>query len=680
MRLSVGVVLCLFLALLGVGCRKALAPNIDRNQAPETWITAAPQDTITLRDPQGRPIFPEIGRIPVRFHVYWAGSDRDGAVAGFYFAVVETLPVPPEGLPLPTLPGPKARDYRFTTKSDSVFIFTTSEQVAERQHAFFIYAVDNDGKPDPTPARFIFNALDRFPPLAVFDLALARGKTYRLLPGGGVQAQVDDYLIRDSLNIATQPSDTVPSNSLLTFRWHGEPTIAGTYVAGYRYKLDEPNFNSVDSSVHMVQYNTGVGNDHVSPGLKVFTLRAVGQSGWRGESTRRFQMNFSPDTWYAGPDRNSALAGWTISPDGRDRYLEFPNWDTFTGIPGTTFGPDSVNVLPAQRVERKTFFEIYRDRVYARAENDTIHQNSWVVLVNGGLDVDSPYNVQVNNNDPALPPSGIVVRPDTANGSPIGFRSRIVTVSEPFQSQISPSESGLYPIYDAARFDRAPYIAAYWGMRSAGKAYALVRAEDGNLERDKRIPEKIGLTAVQLADGIDDGSITDPYLVSLRSKVLTFYVDKAPELLRNPPFIPQVNQTFTGTSWTLNLIADDIDPFDPGNPPSRIGGPSATKVLRRRITVLGKDVNGRDTIYVDPTDYFNANMTILVPTYIVPGQPTTLRIQLCDCPQCESIPGQGRCRSVNIPVNYTGPQPVPSDPPTPSTQRPGSTQASRRSP
>src|SRR5947207_2168888 len=42
MRFGVRVIFCLFATILiGSGCRKALTPNIDRNQAPETWITAA---------------------------------------------------------------------------------------------------------------------------------------------------------------------------------------------------------------------------------------------------------------------------------------------------------------------------------------------------------------------------------------------------------------------------------------------------------------------------------------------------------------------------------------------------------------------------------------------------------------------------------------------------------------
>src|SRR5512140_1744760 len=122
MRFRNGLVLCLLLtAFVGVGCRKALAPNIDRNQAPETWITAAPQDTITIKDAGGKVIggTQTPTTIPFKFHLYWAGSDPDGSIAGFYYAVVETLPQPPAGgTEIPPLPGPKARDYRFTTRTD----------------------------------------------------------------------------------------------------------------------------------------------------------------------------------------------------------------------------------------------------------------------------------------------------------------------------------------------------------------------------------------------------------------------------------------------------------------------------------------------------------------------------------------------------------------------------------
>ena len=283
---------------------------------------------------------------------------------------------------MPNLPGPKARDYRFTTKTDSMFVFTASEEVSERQHAFYIYSVDDKGRPDPTPARFIFSSYDRFPPNAIVDEFKAVGLEYELLGDGTVRPVQKTYYVTDFFEISNThsvPRDTVMSNARLSARWHGEVTIPSTIITGYRYKLDEPSFNTVDSSVHTVEYNTGVGLDKIVPGPKIFTLRAIGQSGWRGEATRWFQMNFAPDTWFAGADPNDPLAGWITHTDGRGKrywYLDFAatGWTAFQGVPGTPLSADSLAQLPAVRTERKSFFEIYNDRLWWHAENDTVHR------------------------------------------------------------------------------------------------------------------------------------------------------------------------------------------------------------------------------------------------------------------------------------------------------------------
>ena len=182
-------------------------------------------------------------------------------------------------------------------------MFTVSELFTDRKHAFYIYAVDNQGKPDPTPARFIFNAIDKFPPRPVIMLARATGEVVRLTPDGEPISEIEEYFVTDTLKPGTHPKDTVPAYSRLDFAWHGEITMPGTYVASYRYKLDESQFQTADSSVHSVSYGTGLpGSLPISPGQKIFTLRALDQAGGAGETTRRCIMNFSPDTWWAGPD------------------------------------------------------------------------------------------------------------------------------------------------------------------------------------------------------------------------------------------------------------------------------------------------------------------------------------------------------------------------------------------
>ena len=707
MRLRVGAVVCLFLAFWGAGCRKAVAPTLN-NQAPETWIVAAPQDTITTRDDQNQPVRPNIGRIPVRFHLYWAGSDRDGAVAGYYYAVVETLAVIQEGAgSVPALPGPKARDYRFTTKSDSIFIFNASEDVSERQHAFFIYAVDNKGRPDPTPARFMFSSYDRFPPLAIIDEFKAVGTVYELLAGGGVRPIQRTYLVRDSFEISEThafPRDTIPANALITTRWHGEPTIPSTIITGYRYKLDETDFNTVDSSVHTASYNTGVGLDRLNSGQKIFRLRALGQSGWRGESSRWFQMNFAPDTWFAGPDPNDPLAGWqTFTSDGgTKRYwyidLSLTGWAAFQGIPGTQLSRDSVDILPALRVERKSFFEVYNDRLWLHQEGDTVHLNSWVIMPTGGFDRDSPYRVKVNV--PLLTPD-LVGRPVTTasgpNGSPIGFRIviKVREGTDPANRLGQPSETTTYPVMDPASVFHNPVTNGYWGLTSAGKAYAVVYAEDGDGTVDRRVDQRPGGPA-GIVDRVDGGGATSAD-IALRSKVMSFYVDRIPRLLRTQSgFSPVANQLLPRTV-SFNLPADDVDQLDPKAPFNRVGGtPTYPPILRRKIAIFGKLAGdpAKDTCYVVPGE-FNANSTgsIVIPAFIAAGN-ITVRIRLCDCLECddrvwpsrcpfvapEPNPAQGRCFDTDINCRLAAPEPagITTGGGNDSTQRPGSPSDSGR--
>lgn len=680
MRLRVGVVLCLFLVFLSAGCRKALSPNVDNNVAPETWITAAPMDTITERSSTGAPTPGRPGEIPVRYHLYWAGSDLDGAVTGFYWAVVETLPIPPgDGLGVPSLPGPKPQDYRFTARTDSIFIFNASEDVPVREHTFYIYSVDNKGKVDPTPARFMFRAYDRFPPLAVVDSAYATGTIYLLNGGGGVSPFVRTYSISDSFDVGRPfPRDTVPSISRLVFRWHGEPTIPSTIITGYRYKLDEPDFNVVDSTVTVATYNTRIGTDVVSPGTKKFTLRAVGQSGWRGEATRYFQMNFAPDSWYSGPDVNDAAQGWQSFQDGNGKryYYKNVNWSTLAsggGIPNTLLSGDSVNVLPANRPVRRTFFEFYQNRIWAHDEGDTVHLNSWVLLPAGGYDPDSPYLVKVGL-DPNLPP-GVVTQADASpNGSPIGFRANI-TVRKPDGGTVRPTETNTFPIFDITSSFHEPKISYRGAMNATGKAYAYVVAEDGDGTVDRRVQKAGG--AERVADDVDAGRGT-PEQLAVRSKVMTFYVNHAPRVdLTATAFFPKPGATLTGVNQSFNLICHDIDPIDETRTVTAVGGPQnpPAPVLVKTVDLI-QDQGGGIVVTQNVCTEFEGQNPNFTPSSSFVNGPMTVRVQLSDGRVNQSERFGRRTVVVNIPVTYSVTAPADGTGTTTQlTQRPGSPQA-----
>lgn len=653
MRFRVGLVLCLFVAYIAAGCRTALAPNIDRNLAPETWITAAPFDTITVKDAGGKPMDDPVNRnpmtIPVRFHVYWAGSDQDGAIAGYYWAVTETLPTPDPGFSRPpNLPGPKPTDYHYTTRSDSTFIFNVAEDIPDRQHAFFIYSVDNQGKPDPTPARFIFNAQDRFPPIPIFLESKGVGTVYAFDANGNLVAIHREFPITDQ-DIGTVLRDTVAANSTLIFKWTSQVRVAGSVVTGYRYRLDEPAFVPVDTSVKQVVYNSGVGADTVpvAPGRKTFRLRAVDQAGGTEDSTRRFIVNFSPDTWWSGPDGN--WSGWHLNGKGEKYVLltEIKPGGALAGIgiANSLLSPDSVITLPAKRPSRKTFIEFWQDTLFFRAEGDTVHMNSYAILHNGGFDTDSPYLVRVSALAESIStfPGGPVLRPSNKpNGSPIGFHLRMEAVQTPDNSTLPYGQTGLYPVFDPNDVAGQPRIANYWPSYVSGAFYALALAEDGDGALDQRVTNA---RTTWNTPG-------DP----LKAKVLKFYVNRTPYFRTdNPLFQPLPGRVYTTLNWDMNLPADDPDPYFDKIPPIPRGTKGTDLLLRRRITVRGKNAAGQDVEYVDPNVYLNQQaFSVLVQAPLAPG-PATVTVELCDCNACEAIAGSGRCITWTIPVVYAPP-------------------------
>ncbi len=710
MRLGARVVLCrLALSLAaGLGCRKPLTPNIDRNEPPETWITAAPMDTLTVKGPGGVVIpNPPITMIPVRFHLYWAGSDKDGAVSGFYFAVVETSTTTIPGLGLPPLPAPKPSDYHYTTKTDSMFVFTVDELTTDRLHVFYIYAVDNQGKADPTPARFMFAAIDRFPPMPVLEEAYAIGDTVALDTYGNPSLNRGRWEITQPLKIGEPPTEHVPVGSELQFRWHAEISMPNIFITKYRYKLEEPNFVTVDSGTRTVTYPLP-GAPPVAPGQKLFTLRAIDQANGAGEITRNFNMNLLPDTWWAGPDP----AQFPIASDGDvsatgapARAFDITHWPgpldctvPYLGVkdglrlPNGPFGgafgtPDSIRYRPSKRYPAdaaqtpdktrwmKTFYEIYKNRVYARSEGDTVHANSIVVLWNGGYDKDSDYQVPADTTDPAIsyspgsgtacPPKptlmGDVIQPAGRVGSPVGFRALMVMRLTPAGLPSTPAWSPAYPNYLPGSSVRSPSVGFYAKAVKAGKAYVLVRAQDADGGQDLSVQDILA---------IGDNPGADP---ELRRKVLTFYVDKAPALVFNKPgdpFRPNPNgapavlDTFPDTplscSWNFHLIGRDFDGVRPTEPNPTPGGPypdTNSVFLRFKVTLYGKNLAGRDTAYTYVSQSglpeiqisgsgFGVADVVLFPNQVKNPFATGemyASIQICDCYDCENTFGQGRC-------------------------------------
>jgi hypothetical protein len=665
MRFRVGLFVAVFALIAGVGCRKALAPNVDRNQPPETWITAAPQDTITVKDgPVVTP--PTIGRIPFRFHLYWAGSDHDGQVVGYYWAVTETVPTPGIDIP-PPLPGPKPNDYKFTSKTDSVFIFNVREDTNQRQHAFFIYAVDNQGKPDATPARIVFNALDRFPPIPIITLAQGTGFVFDpSIPSAPPVLRA--YGIRDtfdSRNPKPAPADTVPSGSALSFRWRADLAAANNPAVAFKYKLEETDFVEDPATVDSVRYAAG----RTGPGNKKFLLRAIDVAGGARtapETNRFFRVNFSPDSWFTGPERNAgALPGFVQRPEDGVIYRAMTVWPDNErgttgdlgpgGVTNTLLSPDSFSVMPVSRLRREpiTFFEIWKDTIYVRQEGDTVHMNSWVLFHAGGFDKDSPYNVRVDGFAFDTT-AGPLLQRRPPNGSPTGFRLAIVNDLTP------QGPASIFPLSPTFPLDEVllvpeRHVGYYLGVQQSGRMYAMMRAEDGNRDIDLRVANPKAFV-----DSVERGQMPSDRL-PLRTRILTFHINRAPYLQTGrPDFSP-----LEGSSWPtrligLNLPALDDDPYDPLQ--REVGGPRpatpTTPSFNFTVWLTGLDANGDPVTYIPSAPgYYRASSpptSITVPASIV-GPQVRVHVELCDFPDETFSPGKGRCRTYVFNVNVPPP-------------------------
>jgi hypothetical protein len=145
----------------------------------------------------------------------------------------------------------------------------------------------------------------------------------------------------------------------------------------------------------------------------------------------------------------------------------------------------------------------------------------------------------------------------------------------------------------------------------------------------------------------------------LRTKVLTFYINKPPVFSRITSPLP--NQTIAAPNVHIDALGDDEDPANIGEltPPGIKG---TLKVLRFFVTLHG-DSAGVPVSRPDrngPRLTQAASYDVDIPASWSPGR-VDVEIQLCDCQDCETSPGQGRCITRTIPINW---QP-------PSTSRPG---------
>ncbi|MEP7029009.1 MAG: hypothetical protein ABI960_10475 [Candidatus Eisenbacteria bacterium] len=580
----------------GAGCRKIPTENTDRNRPPETYLTAAPADTIGGGGPS---------RISHRYRAQWSGADVDGEVVGFFVAVTETTVDVATGRPF-RLPAPRPSQYRFTTARESLFTFTVLEgRGTDREHALYVYAVDNQGKVDPTPAVTHFVARDQNLPGVRFLAALAQGTIYLPNGAGGVTPTPFTRVLRDSFELPLHaPVDTIPSGGTVHFEWQGYDPDFGSYITGYLYKLVETEFIRADSTARSVDYGTPFSPTPgpIPIGLNTFRIRAIDEAGGttQPDAVRVFFVNFSPDTWFSGPDPNDPALAGRLFTDENGTYFETlqgppaADWGRPVDFPGNPL-TDTLSLLPAERpvtdglqgrvktiMEQRTLLDrTVRD--YIRNENDTVAFGSLIVARLGGSDKDSPYSVRGGNPDSV----SRLYRSGPANGSPVAFQARVVTqfanggAEEPPFSTAFPNVDVLDPLNNQAVLFTVDQV------DNTGRSYLQARAVDGDRTGDNRI-----------GDVVRDAARFELEGNPLRSKIFTFYTNFKPGLQLFSP-TPGTVLNPVGDRFSITIRCSDADP-DPSNPRQGVS-PYTTMyfALRARIYSTG-DVPGPEQGWQDP--------------------------------------------------------------------------------
>jgi len=167
-------------ALFLSSCDTSLDGNLNENQAPSTSLTV---DNIEVD---------EENRLSSRVNISWWGDDPDGYIEGYEYAITDTS----EG------------SWRFTTRTDSVFILPISPGEDIDDVLFAVRAIDNEGEKDPNPASIQFPLKNSQPVTELNTLELPPDTTYSIAsfgwsisdPDGLPTVQRTEIAINDSVN------------------------------------------------------------------------------------------------------------------------------------------------------------------------------------------------------------------------------------------------------------------------------------------------------------------------------------------------------------------------------------------------------------------------------------------------------------------------------------------------
>lgn len=349
-RITALVVFMLVTGIVLLSCAKDPL-RVDRNRPPQTFLVAAPVDTSVA----------DIA-YSYRVHLYWRGEDSDGYVVGFEYSWDDS----------------SIGAFRFTTKTDSIFELTVndSSQITggtgqnpstARTHTFYIRAVDNLGKPDPSLT--IFNRRP-FKAQTVAPVVTFTGA----IPNPNYPAVID----------------TVCEGTPFSVSWQGrDPDGVVT-----RYRFDVGAYHSpltTDSSVTFNDPGTP-GSINLASGIYTMSVTAIDNANAVGTGTTQFVVNHDPETvilsegnglptghyiqhYLGGQEVN--IEG-TFSPDETVPYrstvwFTWDGEDSHNGCEANCINGFSIVLNPGGRNENLPYIVGFTDSIGTDPSGNTVH-------------------------------------------------------------------------------------------------------------------------------------------------------------------------------------------------------------------------------------------------------------------------------------------------------------------
>jgi hypothetical protein len=253
-------VLLLISMVLVLSCSKEPVA-VDRNRPPDTFLVSAPVDTSVAAISYS-----------YRIHLYWRGEDPDGYVVGYYWAFDDT----------------SVSNFRFTTKTDSIFMLTVNDSSAltsgggntsvagtSATHTFYIRAVDNLGKQDPS--------------FAIWNRRSYKASTIR--PTVEFTGNIPN--LNDDAEI-----DTLCDATPFQVTWTGEDPdgIPGEVL---RYKVDIATYSGPITTDTVAYFNdpSKPGAILLNSGLYTLSITGIDIANAIGTAKVQLVVNHDPETW-----------------------------------------------------------------------------------------------------------------------------------------------------------------------------------------------------------------------------------------------------------------------------------------------------------------------------------------------------------------------------------------------